>query len=269
MSLVVAILIVLAAGGLAALALAFVSRTTRGPLLADSGRGRPMIQVTGTVFAVVLAFVILAAFQTYNDAKTGAESEAAAVLDMARTANLFPPTERDRLRADFLCYGRAVVDHEWPAMRDGHSSPLVDHWIEEYRAAFRRFDLNSARQRIGLQELLTLADTRTAGRLQRLSDATPTVPTPLWLALVFVGCMAVALQLGMVDPRERLRIHGPMIAAMASVVAAGLLIVYFLDHPYQGHVGDLEPTAMRRTVALIENVDPNLPARCGKTGRPV
>src|SRR5262249_13028134 len=130
MSLVVAILIVLAAGGLAALALAFVSRTTRGPLLADSGRGRPMIQVTGTGFAVVLAFVTHAAFQTYNDAKTGAESEAAAVLDMARTANLFPPTERDRLRADFLCYGRAVVDHEWPAMRDGHSSPLVDHWIE-------------------------------------------------------------------------------------------------------------------------------------------
>src|SRR5215472_15357670 len=105
---------------------AFVHRRAVGPLLADSGRGRPMIQVTGTLFAVVLAFVILAAFQTYNGARAGAQSEAAALLDMARAAALFPPAQRDELRGDFVCYGRAVVNQEWPAMRHGHSSPLVD-----------------------------------------------------------------------------------------------------------------------------------------------
>jgi hypothetical protein len=133
MSLPAAVVVVLGAGGLAALAFAFVRRRTRGALLAESGRGRPMIQVTGTLFAVVLAFVILAAFQTYNGAKAGAQSEAAAVLDIARTAALYPPAQRDQLRADLVCYGRAVVYQEWPAMRKGHSSPLVDYWVEAYR----------------------------------------------------------------------------------------------------------------------------------------
>src|SRR5262245_22208705 len=104
-----------------------------------------MILVTGTLFAVVLAFVILSAVQTYNGAKAGAQSEAAAVVDMARTASFFPPAQRDGLRADLTCYGRAVVEQEWPAMENERSSPLVDRWVAAYRARFERLELRSPR----------------------------------------------------------------------------------------------------------------------------
>src|SRR5436305_14916721 len=128
MSTAVGILIVL---GAAALAFAVVALVRRGgrPVLGNPTRGTPMAIVAGTTNAVLLAFVILAAFQTYNGAKAGAASEANAVLDMARTAALFPGVQRDRLRSDFVCYGRAVVNEEWPAMRNGHSSPLGDYWV--------------------------------------------------------------------------------------------------------------------------------------------
>ena len=268
MSLAVSILIVLAAAGLAAGAFVLVHRSTARPLLADSGRGRPMIQVTGTLFAVVLAFVILAAFQTYNGAKTGAQSEASAVLAMARTAALFPPAQRDALRGDFVCYGRAVVDQEWPAMRDGQSSPVVDDWVGAYQTEFGRLSLHSPREQLGFQNLLNLDGTRTAGRQQRLSDDNPAVPTPLWIALIFGGCMAVALQLGMADPRERLTVHALLLAGLASVVAAGLLVVNFLDNPYQRHAGGIQPNAMRRTVVMMEHLEPSLRPACGQSGRP-
>jgi hypothetical protein len=269
MALSVAILLVLGAGGLAALAFAFVHSRAGAPLLADSGRGRPIITVTGTLFAVVLAFLTLAAFQTYDGAKTGADSEATAVLDMARAAALFPPAQRVELRAQLVCYGRSVVDQEWPAMANGHSSPLVDYWVDAYRALFGRLELRSVREQLAFQELLNLAATRTTGRQQRLSDDTPSVPTPLWIALLFGGSVAVALQIGMADPRERLRIHGLMLAGLASVVAAALLIVYFLDHPYSGHTGGIQPSAMRQTLAMMENLEPNLRPLCSQGGRPV
>jgi hypothetical protein len=269
MELPVAVLVVLGAGALAAVVFAFVHRRSAGPLLADSGRGRPMIHVAGTLFAVVLAFVSLAAFETYDGARTGAQSEAQAVLDMARTAELFPPAQRDRLRGDFVCYGRAVVDQEWPAMRNGHSSPLVDYWVDAYGAEFGQVDLRSAREQLGLQNLLNLAGTRTAGRQQRLSDDTPAVPAPLWIALIFGGCVAVAMQLSMADPRERLQVQALMVAGLASVVAAGLLIVYFLDHPYQRHAGGIQPTAMRQVLVMMRNLEPNLSPGCTQSGRPV
>src|SRR5437588_9796516 len=123
MSLLVASLIVLGAATTAFVAVALVRRASRG-VLSNPTRGTPMAIVVGTSFAVLLAFLILAAFQTYTGAKSGAESEATAVLDMSRTAALFPPSQRDRLRSNLVCYGRAVVNQEWPAMRHGDSSAL-------------------------------------------------------------------------------------------------------------------------------------------------
>jgi hypothetical protein len=267
-NLLVAIFVVLGAAVVAGLALALVHRLAGRSLLADSGRGRPMIQVTGTLFAVVLAFVILAAFQTYNGARAGAQSEAA-VLDMARTAALFPTAQQDQLRGDLVCYGRAVVDQEWRAMRNGNSSPAVDQWVDSYRALFAQLDLRSPREQLSFQELLNQATTRTAGRLQRLADATPSVPTPLWLALVFGGCVAVALQLSMADPRERIRVQSVLVGGFASVVAAGLLIVNFLDHPYQPHIGGIQPNAMRQALVMVRNLEPNLRPACNDSGQPI
>src|SRR5438270_4057294 len=174
-----------------------------------------MITVVGTAFAVLLAFVTFAAFQTYKGAKSGAQSEAVAVLDMSRTAAFFPAQQRDGLRAELVCYGRAVISQEWPAMRNGQRSSLVERWIAGYRDLFGRLDLRLPREQLGFQELLAEARNRTDGLRERLSEATPSVPEPLWLALVLGGCVAVALQLGLADPRERLLVHGTMIAGDA------------------------------------------------------
>jgi hypothetical protein len=146
---------------------------------------------------------------------------------------------------------------------------VVDYWVDAYRAEFGRVDLRSAREQLGFQNLLNLVGTRTAGRQQRLGDDTPAVPAPLWIALIFGGCVTVALQLGMVDPRERLQVHALMLAGLASVVAAGLLIVYFLDHPYQRHAGGIQPTTMREVLVMMRNLEPNLRPRCTQSGRPV
>jgi hypothetical protein len=269
MDLPVAFLIVLGAAAVALLTIAVVHRTASGPVMLDSGRGRPMVTVTGTTFAVLLAFVILAAFQTYDGARTGAASEANSLLDMARTGALYPAAQRDQLRSDFVCYGRTVVSQEWPAMRRGQSSPLVDYWVGAYRAEFDRLDVRSPREQVGFQDLLAQAATRTTGRQERLSDDTPTVPTPLWVALVFGGVVALALHLGMADPREKLYVHGLMMAGIAAVVTAGLLIVYFLDHPYGKHTGGIEPTAMQQTLGQMRSLEPTLRPACSAAGHPL
>jgi hypothetical protein len=90
MDLPLAVLIVVAAAAAGALMIALIRTRASGPLVVESTRGTPMTTVAGTSFAGLLAFVISSAFQTYNGAKTGAGSEAEAVLDMARNAAFFP-----------------------------------------------------------------------------------------------------------------------------------------------------------------------------------
>jgi Protein of unknown function (DUF4239) len=269
MNVPLALAIVVGAAILAVLLLVVVRRNTTGPLLAEPSRATPMITMVGTAFAVLLAFVTLAAFQTYHGAKNGAQSEAVAVLEMFRTAALFPAEQRDRLRSDFVCYGRAVANEEWPAMRKGQRSPLVDKWITDYRDLFSRIELASSREQLGFQELLTEARNRTDGRRDRLAEATPSVPVPLWIVLGLGGCVAVVLQLTMADPRERLLVQGGLIAGVAAIVAAGLLLVNFLDYPYQPHTGSIEPTEMQQSLAMMSEQEPQLLPACRSDGRSV
>jgi hypothetical protein len=191
---------------------------------------------------------------------------AAAVLDMARTAALFPAADRDQMRADFVCYGRAVVDQEWPAMRAGHPSPLVDYWIGAYRASFGRVALHSSREQIAFQDLLILANSRTDGRQQRLGQ-----DTPIRADAVVAGTGA--------GPLHRSRgstslggigrpVHALLVAPLAALVAAGLLVVYFLDRPYEPHVGGVQPGAMCRTVVMMRDIEPNLQPSCDQSGKP-
>lgn len=56
-------------------------------------------------------------------------------------------------------------------MRTGRSSPAVDHWIAAYRNLFDVLSLNSPREQLAFQQLLTDASERTSGRQQRLADA--------------------------------------------------------------------------------------------------
>jgi hypothetical protein len=216
----------------------------------------------------LLAFLILSGFQTYTGAKAGAASEADAVLDMARTAALFPASQRDQLRSDFICYGRAVVRQEWPAMRHGQSSPLVDYGIAALRAEFGRLTVRSLRDQAAFENLLNDATSRTTGRQQRLSDDTPAIPTPFWVALLFAGCVAVSLQLGMVDRDERFVVQALQVGGVAAIVSTGLLMVSFLDHPYAPGVGGIQPRSMRHALVLIQNLDPKLRPACTDSGRP-
>jgi hypothetical protein len=227
-----------------------------------------MITIVGTAFAVLLAFITLAAFQTYNGAKAGAASEAVALLDMFKTAGVFPASERAELRADFICYGRAVIHQEWPAMRRGERAPVIDAWITAYRTVFQRVTLRSADERLGLQDLLASARDRTYGRQARLSEATPSVPTPLWVGLVLAGCIVVSIQLVMADPREHLLVQGGMIGGVAAMVAIGLLLINFLDHPYRSGPGSIQPREMTTTLTIMRQQQPGLHLPCRVDGVP-
>jgi hypothetical protein len=47
-----------------------------------------------------------------------------------------------------------------------------------------------------------------------------------------------------------------MIAAVAIVVVSGLILVRFLNKPYGNHSGSIKPTAMMRTLKLIQGGQP-------------
>src|ERR1700722_16083103 len=116
-----------------------------GGWFTDSPRSAGTLSVIGTMFAVMLAFVILLALQSYQRARDGSSIEAIAVAELDSVAEVFQSPPSDRLHGGLVCYARAVSEDEWPSMSNGRSSELVQLWIEKLSREFAIAEPHGAR----------------------------------------------------------------------------------------------------------------------------
>jgi hypothetical protein len=231
-------------------------------------RGAGVFAFLGTAFAVLLAFVVLEAFGSFNDARTGAESEATSLVELSRTSEFFAPADRERLAGRLICYARAVIDDEWPAMREGDRSPLVQHWVERIGPALRQVEVRTPKQEAAFLQLLEQEADRAEARRARLSEATRALPAPVWFILVLGAALTIGFELLFADRREGFLVQGSLIAVVSALVTAGLLLVWFLDHPYADQSGSIKPTEMQRQLEIVEHEQRDVVPPCNRAGDP-
>jgi protein-S-isoprenylcysteine O-methyltransferase Ste14 len=232
-------------------------------------RGAGIFAFLGTAFAVLLAFVVLAAFQSFNDAKTGAEQEATAIVELSRTAEFFPPGERDAMEGTLICYGRAVIADEWPAMKEGGRSPVVQIWVNRFQGDLKQLHPESPGEEAAFLQLLEQQDKRTDARRARLSEANRALPAPVWFILILGALVTVGFAMFFADRRENFVVQGSLIGAIAALVVAGLLLVWFLDHPYEDNSGSIKPDEMERQLVIVESEHKGAQVPCDDNGTPV
>ena len=71
-----------------------------GGWFADPARAAGTLSVIGTMFAVILAFVIFLALQSYQRARNGSSAEAVAITELHSVAQVFQSPSSDRLQAN-------------------------------------------------------------------------------------------------------------------------------------------------------------------------
>ena len=240
-------------------------RAPMGGWFTDAPRSAGSLSVIGTMFAVMLAFVILFSLQSYQRAREGANIEAVSVTELNAVASVFGSPTSDRLRGGLVCYGRAVIYDEWPAMQDGHSSALVESWVDRLHDDFTAAAPREARQEAAYAQWFDEVAQRRDGRRERLAEASPFLPMPMWLALGIGATLTLGYMVAQADRREGVVIQAIPIGFVAALVTAGLLVVVFLDNPYTGGNGSIKPTEMSRTLARIDN---GVAAPCDDRGNP-
>jgi hypothetical protein len=237
-----------------------------------SARGIGIYSAIQGSLGVLIAFMIFLAFQNYLGARTASQDEATAVLELFRNAELFPAPYHEQEHAQLTCYARAVIGPEWRAMGNEHSSPAVDDVIRRMEVIFAA-GVRSGRV-TGPAASIWLADSnlRADGRQRRLAEAQPFVPPLLWVMLGGGTLVILLFLLGFADRKERALGLAMIAAAPAAILASGLVLVYFFDHPYANTTGSIGPAAMQRTldrmvqIQGVEGMRLRLP--CDANGRP-
>jgi hypothetical protein len=242
--------------GVVVVSIGLLSAARRSPwnerFSSEVGEHNKAFDFLGTAFAVLLAFVVLEAYDSYNDAKSGAETEAEAVLELSRTAEAFAPEDHEALDGVLLCYGRAVIHSGWPAMDESQEgSPLVNEWGTRFREEALRADIRSFVQRASFRQLLTEQDRRIEGRRTRLAEAVRVVPRPLWLVLLLGAALTIGWVILSSGRRGSFLVQAAVVASVAAMVTSALLLVEFLDHPFAEEHGSITPIEMEHTLATI------------------
>ena len=268
-----AVLIIVAAVGITVSAMLLVRRRAPdGSYLSDGDRASGVFGMLSTGFALLLGFVVFLAFTRYDDARTGAETEALTVVELFQAAQLFPDAAKGRLSGELTCYGRSVVDLEWPAMESGAEFVSINPWILALFETLQTVEPQSNSEQSAFDEWLGLRETLDEARRDRLHSAEGIVPPPIWIVLFLLAGILLVFMLFFADSGERAVVQGFLMGSVTVVVVATLLTLGVLNRPYSPDFGGIRPVAMQRALVTLENARDALelsdPIPCDASGRP-
>jgi hypothetical protein len=234
------------------------TRAPEGSFFSDGDRASGVFGVLATGFAIFAGFVIFLAFTTYDQSRAGAEAEALLVVQQFETAQFLAPETRDRLSGEVICYGRSVVDTEWPEMQEGDLDEAINPWGIALFRTIRAADPSGTVQETAFAKWLDQTSDREEARRDRIHGAAGITPTTIWIVLLLSAAIVFCFMLFFADPAEMKRSQGMLVGSATTIVVVTLLAIYALDNPYRPGLGSIQPEAMERSLAILDEAQADL-----------
>jgi hypothetical protein len=267
-----AVLITVVVTAVAVAAMLLVRRhAPQGSYFADGDRAAGVFGVLATGFAVLLGLVVVLGFTSYDESKSGADTEALVTRQLFETAQFMPDSATLRLSNEVVCYARFVVFEEWPQMEEGTVQSELNPWGIRLFRTLRGVEPRTASEQAAYSKWLDQVSEREQARRDRIHGAAGVIPSPLWVVLFLTGGVIFAFILFFADSAERALSQAMLMGSIAVVVAATLILLWFLDNPYHRGFGGLRPVAMERTLDILAEarqvVDQRGPLPCDSEGQ--
>jgi hypothetical protein len=206
--------------------------------LADARSGNDAI---GTVFglvgglhAVVMAFVLISLFDGVSTVRDGARSEANGLVAVYWASDSLPDPAKGQIQELSRTYARAVIDQEWPSLRDGTTVTgsgwsLLDRIRAAIDAAPAESDWQNERKSEAASQLWSVYEARQE-RLNAAGDSG--VSTVVWLALIVGSMLSISLPYLFDGPK--VIAHAIIMFSLAGTIALMLFAIYQLQNPFSG-----------------------------------
>ncbi len=128
-----------------------------------------VLPVLGVLFALLVGFIAVEVWNTFDRAKTAVASEASALRAVVLLARNFPEEQRTRIDALINRHIEVAVQQEWPEMAHQQAtlSPLPTHLLEALHNAFALTPADGG-QRAAQPEMIRSLRTALDARRQRI-----------------------------------------------------------------------------------------------------
>ncbi len=208
-----------------------------------------LLSVIGTLYAVLLGFVVVDAMNGVQDARWAVEEEANAVANVFLCAEAMKPADRDHIQELCQKYVRLVIDDEWKEMSNDKFSRLAfDTSWKLWKNIIQlkpQGESEVAIQQSMITEMSRLGDHRRA----RLLRAKHGVAPVMWVVLIIGGIFNIVFTYFFAVKNVKVQILMTLLVTMT--LALNLLLVVFFGSPFKGEM-PVQPEAFKLDQKIFE-----------------
>jgi hypothetical protein len=194
------------------------------------------------------------------------------VAQQVETAQFLPASVSEDLTGELICYARSVVTTEWDALSSGTMTDGTNPWGVELYRTIQTVQPRSDTAQSAYDRWMDQSSQRQRARNDRIHGAEGILPAPLWVVLYVAAGVIFVFMLFFADSAEGALTQAVLMGSVTIVLSLSLLLLNFFDSPFDEGAGQLRPTAMDRTLALIDaelaTVGLDLTPPCDDRGRP-
>jgi hypothetical protein len=227
-------------------------RAPAGSYFTNGDRASGVFGVLANGLALVLGFMIFLAFASYDDARSGAQTEATLLAQQVQTAQFLPAGVRAELTGELICYGRSVAGVEWEAVDAGRLTDAINPWGAEMFHTIKTVTPTTPVEQSAYDRWMDQTGNRQQARDDRLHGADGIIPLPVWVVLFLICGLILGYVLFFADPDEGAVPQSMLMGSVSMIITLLMLLLIFFHHPLGYGLGTLQPTAMQRSLNLIQ-----------------
>jgi hypothetical protein len=226
--------------GIALLGQVTVSRLVKIDILEKHhSAGEAMMGVVGTLFSVLLGFMVAGAMTKYQDAQMYGQMEASNVASVFRAARGLSDIDRPRIRKLCREYVEDVINNEWPLMEKrvkiNHGWVTYQELWESVVSVVPENDRQSNLQQGIISSMQSLGEQRRA----RILLSQTNTPNALWVIIGFGALITVAFTY--IFASQFPKVQGVMTTLVAAAMALNIWLLSAYSSPYSGELR-IKPT---------------------------
>ncbi len=191
--------------------------------------------VLGAFYGLLLAFVIVAAWERFDRADEKVQSEALAATSLYRLAKSFSPPVNQELQRAVRAYVRRIVEVEWPEMAASSSGRQDDTvGVLALWAIVTNYHPADAHQQLLVDKSFDELEQMSKDRGFRYMYQRENFPSVVWL-VIYAG-LFITIGFSYFFGLETFKSQALMCAIFADLLGLTILAIIELAHPYQGAV---------------------------------
>jgi hypothetical protein len=202
------------------------------------------VAVISVTYAVLLAFIAIATWESFSQSEDIVDREADCVGSIYRDTQGLPTAMGQDIRSNIRLYTDTVIRKEWPVQRSGKVPSAGWEPLRRIHGAIVTMQPTDLGEAVIEAELLKTLNMLYSARGSRLSAVEGHIPDVIWWIIFFGG--AITTGYTYLFGFHNFRMHIITTAAVSTSLALVVVLIIALDWPFRGEVS-VTPDALIKT----------------------